>query len=270
MSELGFWSPNSAPLSSLQYIVSSMCEIGIVVFSTEPRPVTTTTPALRTAENAWATSSPLTTPTVPRPLSAPWPVVTLRAKSAASSICSNAWVAPSSIAFSRLNATGSTAITWLAPAKAAPCTELIPIPPTPMMITVSPGSTLPALTAVPQPVPTPQPVRQATSSGMSSGIFTAERTSTVVTSEKVPRPHIWPTGVPSGSAKRKLSVSSQRDPYIRLAPESHRYCMPEAHQRQRPQPGRKEKTTWSPSLNPAVPGPTPVTTPAPSWPPQIG
>src|SRR3712207_8779405 len=47
--------------------------------------------------------------------------------------------------------------------------------------------------SVPQPVPTPHPTRQATSSGISSGIFTVERTSTVVTSAKVPRPHIWPT-----------------------------------------------------------------------------
>jgi hypothetical protein len=79
---------------------------------------------------------------------------------------------------------------------------------------------------VPQPVPTPHPTRQATSSGISSGIFTVERTSTVVTSAKVPRPHIWPTGVPSLVWMRKLSASSQREPTSRFAPESQMYCWP--------------------------------------------
>ena len=36
----------------------------------------------------------------------------------------------------------------------------MPMPPMPMMITVSPGSTFAAFTDEPQPVPTPQPVRQ--------------------------------------------------------------------------------------------------------------
>ena len=46
--------------------------------------------------------------------------------------------------------------------------------------------------------------------------------------------------------------------------------MPEAHHRHRPQPGMKEKMTWSPTSKPRVFGPTFSTTPAPSWPPQIG
>jgi hypothetical protein len=44
--------------------------------------------------------------------------------------------------------------------------------------------------------------------------------------------------------------------------------VPQAHQRQRP--GRKENTTWSPSVKPLVFSPTATTTPAPSWPPQKG
>ncbi len=120
-------------------------------------PVTTTVPALRIAENAWATCSVLSTPVVTIAASAPWPLVTERAKSAASSIVANECVAPSFWAVSRLNSTGSTAMTWLAPACAAPCTALMPMPPMPMMITVWPGRTSPALTADPQPVPTPQP-----------------------------------------------------------------------------------------------------------------
>ena len=146
----------------------------------------------------------------------------------------------------------------------------MPMPPMPMTMTVSPAFTSPAWTAVPQPVPTPQPVRQATSSGMSLGILTVERTSTVVISANVPSPHIWPTGVPSEVWKRKLSASSQREPVSRLAPESQMYCWPLAQYRQRPQPGRNEKTTWSPSSKPLVPGPTAVTTPAPSCPPRKG
>ena len=46
--------------------------------------------------------------------------------------------------------------------------------------------------------------------------------------------------------------------------------MPDAHQRQRPHPGRNDSTTWSPTSQPGVFGPTLDTTPAPSWPPAIG
>jgi hypothetical protein len=81
-----------------------------------------------------------------------------------------------------------------APACAAPCTALMPMPPMPITITVWPGCTSAALTAEPHPVPTPQPTRQATSSGMSSGTFTAESEDTVVVSQNVEMPHIWPTG----------------------------------------------------------------------------
>jgi hypothetical protein len=53
-----------------------------------------------------------------------------------------------------------------------------------------------------------------------------ERTSTVVTSAEVPRPHIRPTGVPSVVRERKLSASSQREPTSRFAPESQMDCWP--------------------------------------------
>jgi hypothetical protein len=46
--------------------------------------------------------------------------------------------------------------------------------------------------------------------------------------------------------------------------------MPDAHQRQCPHEGRKENTTWSPSLSPLVFCPALVTMPAPSWPPANG
>ena len=80
---------------------------------------------------AWATCSVLRTPVVTTAASAPWPSVTERAKSAASSIVAKLCVAPISRADSRLNSTGSTAMTLLAPAWLAPCTALIPTPPIP-------------------------------------------------------------------------------------------------------------------------------------------
>ena len=77
------------------------------------------------------------------------------------------WVAPNSIAFSRLNSTGSTAITWRAPAIAAPCTALMPMPPMPTTTTVSPGATSARLVAEPQPVATPHDTRATASNGRS-------------------------------------------------------------------------------------------------------
>ena len=160
-------------------------------------PVTTTVPALRMAENACATCSVLSTPTVTTAESAPWPLVTERANSAASSIVANAWVAPSDSAVSRLNSTGSTAITCVAPTCEAPCTALMPMPPMPMMMTVWPGLASAAFTTEPQPVPTPQPTRHAFSSGRSLSTFTHDATSTTVSSQNVEIPAPWPIGWPS-------------------------------------------------------------------------
>jgi hypothetical protein len=93
-------------------------------------------------------------------------------------------------------------MTLLAPAWAAPCTALMPMPPTPMMITVSPGRTWALLTAEPQPVPTPQPSRHTLSRGRSLSTFTAELTDTIVVSQNVEMPHIWATGWPSRVVRR--------------------------------------------------------------------
>ena len=148
---------------------------------------------------------------------------------------------------------------------------MIPTPPMPMTITVCPGCTWAELTAEPQPVPTLQPSRQTLSSGRSSSTFTAESAETVVVSTKVEMPHIWPTGVSvPASLSRKSVGSSHREPASSPAPRSQRFCWPEAHQRQWPQEGRNEKTTWSPSLIPLWFGGAAVTMPAPSWPPANG
>ncbi len=59
----------------------------------------------------------------------------------ASSIDAAVWVAPNTWACSRLNSTGSTAMTCAAPDSAAPWTAFIPTPPQPMTTTVSPCCT---------------------------------------------------------------------------------------------------------------------------------
>ena len=58
-------------------------------------------------------------------------------------------MAPNSRAFSRLNATGSIATMFRAPAILAPWTALMPMPPMPMTMTVSPALTSAVRTALP-------------------------------------------------------------------------------------------------------------------------
>jgi hypothetical protein len=148
--------------------------------------VTTTVPALRTDSNACPTCSPLSTPTVTMVESAPCPLVTDRANSAASAIEPNVCVAPSFAAASRFIVTGSTAITWPAPACAAPWTALIPIPPTPMTITTCPGCTWAAFTAEPQPVGTPQPSSAAERSETCDGMRMQDHSGMTLYSANVP------------------------------------------------------------------------------------
>ena len=83
------------------------------------------------------------------------------------------------------------------------------------------------------------------SSGRSSSTFTHENSEMVAYWEKVPSMHIAPTSWPL-AWKRK--VPSGRQPSRMVAPRSHRFGWPVAHQRQCPQEGMKEQTTWSPGL----------------------
>ena len=89
-------------------------------------------------------------------LSAICPAVISVTSGMASVIEANVCVAPNSIAFSRLNSSGSTATTRAAPAIRAPCTALMPMPPMPTTTTVSPTWTSARFVAEPQPVATPQ------------------------------------------------------------------------------------------------------------------
>ena len=63
---------------------------------------------------------------------------------------------------------------------------------------------------------------------------------------------------------------SARAPPSVVAPTPQRFCWPRAQKRQRPHPGMNCSTTWSPISKPSVFGPMPSTTPAPSWPAQVG
>ncbi len=72
-------------------------------------------PRLRIAANAAETTSSVTTPIVTIAWSAPTPQVSSSARACASSVVATACVAPKVSADSRLNATGSTAMTYRAP-----------------------------------------------------------------------------------------------------------------------------------------------------------
>ena len=91
--------------------------------------------------------------------SAIWPRVSSVTMGRASSMDAAVWVAPKSRAAFCLNSTGSTATMFRAPTILAPCTALMPTPPTPTTTTVSPGMTSARYTAEPQPVATPQDTR---------------------------------------------------------------------------------------------------------------
>jgi hypothetical protein len=102
-------------------------------------------------------------------------------------------------------------------------------------------------------------------------IFTVDRTSTVVISAEGAEPahlaHVLAVGGLDAEARRV--VPPRTDQQVRAGVAD--VLLPiGAEYRHRPQPGRNEKTTWSPSSKPFTPGPTAVTTPAPSWPPRKG
>ena len=192
MSVVGLQSPNRLPFSV--FLNSVMIEPGSWMLLTASlfRPVSTMVPPLPVALKESVMISSVTMPAVMMVLSAPLPLVSDCASSMASAAEATAWVAPSSMAFSRLFSSGSTAMRFLAPAKRAPCTALMPIPPTPTTITVSPGFTAAAFTAEPQPVGTPQPTSTALSSGRSSSTLTTEFWWMVAYWLKVPSMHMAP------------------------------------------------------------------------------
>ena len=118
-----------------------------------------------------------------------------RARAVASPIVVVVCVAPNCSAVSRLNSTGSTAMTARAPMARAACTLLMPTPPTPMTMTTSPAWASDMWVTDPHPVATPQLTSAARSSGTSRSIFTADRTSTTVCSLSAEMPWACSTGL---------------------------------------------------------------------------
>ena len=109
--------------------------------------VTTTRPRLAASANASPMTAPDPTPMVMMTLLAMVPQVRSVISGRASAMLAAVWVAPNSMAFSRLNSTGSIAMIRLAPASRAPWIAFEPMPPTPTTATVSPGLTSAAYTA---------------------------------------------------------------------------------------------------------------------------
>src|SRR3954464_5798575 len=95
-------------------------------------------------------------------------------------------VAPKNFAVSRLNSTGSTAITAFAPAARAPWTALIPTPPVPTMTTVVPGCVPTPTVPEPQPVVTPQDTSEGEYNGIDSSILMTDSAASTAYSAKVP------------------------------------------------------------------------------------
>ena len=119
------------------------------------------------------------------------------------------------------------------------------------------------LRATPTPVITAQPAIAAISAGMSSGTGTTLRSWTTTRSAKLDAPSRWCTG-PSVSRMRVVPSNSPPD-WAWTAPISHRIGAPTMHWRHRPQLGRHNRATRSPTrIAPRVRSPTARTRPAPS------
>ncbi len=101
----------------------------------------------------------------------------------------------------------------------APCNALMPMPPTPMIATVSPGATSATLVADPKPVGTAQPMIAAVSNGMSLSILTTESLWTVMYGAKVPSRFIGETSVVPACTREVPSAMAL--PPSRTAPRSH-------------------------------------------------
>src|SRR5882757_4678966 len=122
MSVVGLQSPNRLPLIVFLYMVATTPGSTRVCSAKPDMAVSTIVLALPVASKASRTTSAVILSTVRIALSAPRPLVSSRANCPASAPVPTEWVAPSRSAASRLLASGSTAITYLAPANRAACT----------------------------------------------------------------------------------------------------------------------------------------------------
>src|SRR5947209_9887460 len=169
-------------------------------------------------------------------------------------------VAPNSRATLSLAGSMSMAMTLVDPARTLAWMTLRPMPPMPNTATLSPYETLARLSTAPTPVITAQPTRAADSSGTSSGIFTAWRSSTTVRSTKA-----------ETLAKAKAFSPSMVNGLVSLPMLlAHIVGCPDSQAGQSPQLDSVENTTWSPGWRVVTWSPTSSTTPAASWPSTTG
>src|SRR3954452_5913681 len=225
MSYSGLHMPNTCPwMRRCQPTTEPLAASWICCSELRPTDVMVTWAPLPTIAAASWTTYADSTPTVMMAWSASCPRVSSATASCACPALANACVAPNDSAEDRLNSTGSTTITFPAPAYRAPWTALVPTPPAPKITTVWPARTPAAYTDVPQPVGTPQPVSAATSNGMPRSMGTHECWETTACWANVPSMQKPPRSAPLSSWNR--NVPSLIIPVIICAPASHRFCRP--------------------------------------------
>src|ERR1700757_209553 len=224
MSLRGFDEPNKQPRTCFSNKKRSNSDISTDISVAGATAACTTRPRLPTRLSACAIYGPRPTSVVITQTLAISPRVRSVTSGTASSTDSATWVAPNSRERSRLNSTGSIAMMLRAPAILAPCTALMPTPPTPITATVSPALASPVRTTLPYPVVTPHPSSAALSSGTPSSTLTTEAIGTTVYSEKVPTSSNWLTSRPRAWTRY---VPSSCGPENKYAPRSHRLLMPQ-------------------------------------------
>src|SRR5438309_6774746 len=146
-------------------------------------------PPLRSNAIANGIKSTCTTPGLTTTRSAMRPTVMSLTSGIASSADAALCVAPKILAESRLDSTGSTATTYLAPTARAPCRAFIPTPPTPITTTVSPGSVPADTVAEPQLVLTPHDTSDAAWQVIASSMLLTDISDSTAYSANVPS---WP------------------------------------------------------------------------------
>ena len=176
------------------------------------------------------------------------------------------WVAPNLIANSSWLSRRSTAMIWVALARAAPMITLMPTPPQPTTATELPGVTLALLTTAPTPVGTQHPIRAAWAMGVGMSMGTQPISGiTEYSAKQATLPMWW---------MRVSPLCSRWVPSSMFAPVamcwSHTWELPDRQELHRPQAVTKERITCCPGRTDVTPGPTASTVPAPSWPSTTG
>ena len=164
-------------------------------------------------------------------------------------------VAPNSIAFSRLNSTGSMAMICLAPASLAPWMALAPMPPTPTTATVSPGVDL---GGVDRRAPAGDDAAAEQAGAVERDVLVdldaAGLVDHGVVGERAEQAHqaeVLALRVVAGGAVGDLRAEAHQRAEVAQVLVAGR-----AADGQRPHDGMKPNTTWSPGASQLTPSPT--------------